>query len=574
MKIMRLPAAAARKDLYLCTAICFIVTVAFFPSLSNGFTNFDDNAYLTDNPLVRSLSPENIKRIFTTTQPHTVFSPLVTLTFALEYRIWGLDPFGFHAVNLLLHALNALLVFFLIRTVSRSRKMAFFTSLLFALHPLRVESVAWVTERKDLLFTFFFLLALHFYSYYLKKDSGRDYLFTLLFFSCAILSKMSALALPAVLLLMDWKFDDKISKKRWLEKLPFAVILLLYGASSWNSVRAFSVGNAGQNPVGLQPVMAQNSLWVIPFYIQKAIWPFRLSAHYPTDMRFFMPPLWLSIFYSLVLIGGSFLLLKKFRREWLWGWVFFFITLLQVFAVIWHFFPVANRYSYLPAIGLSYIIVMAVSQIGDKLARWKRIKPLWAVIVISALAYLGTASFVRCHTWKDSISLWDDVIGKYPMIPLAFSNRGAALKAAGRLDEALADYSQAIRLMPYSGFYWNRGLIRLQKNQTEQALEDFHAAILQDANYFQMFCQMTIETLGPSGTERIINMGKRVLATKPDSQIHMKMAELFIRMHHLQEADFHLLEAVRLSPQVEEYRSALQAFREALRRRTRRGEEK
>ena len=563
-----------RKDLLLCLVICFIVAAAFSPSLSNGFTNFDDTAYLTANPLVRSLAPANIKQIFTTTRPHTLFSPLVTLTFALEYQLWELDPRGYHAVNLFLHILNALLVFFLIRNVSRSPATAFFTSLLFAIHPLRVESVAWVTERKDLLFTLFFLLALQCYIRYLKKDSGRDYLATLLLFAFAILAKISALVLPAVLLLMDWKFESRISKKRWLEKIPFAVILLLFAISSWNSVQAFSVQYSGQYSGGLHQVIMKNSLWTIPFYLQKTIWPSRLSAHYPTDMRFFMPSLWFSIFYSIILIGGSFLLLKKFRREWLWGWGFFLIALLQVFGLVWHFFPVANRYSYLPAIGLSYILVMAVFLISGKLARWKKLRSLWAVIAISALAYLGTASFARCQVWKDSISLWNDVIGKYPMIPLAYNNRAAALKAAGRLDEALADYSRAIRLMPHDGFYWNRGLARLQKNQAKEAMEDFYTAILKDQKHFQIFCQMMIDTHGRSGYEPIIEMGKRVLATRPNSQIHIKMAETFISLRRWQEADFHLQEAVRLSPHTEEYRRALQVFREALHLSRRRFEEK
>ena len=108
----------ARKDLLACIGICLAVAAAFSPSLANGFTNFDDNAYVTENPLVRSLAPANIKRIFTTTRPHTVFAPLVTLSFALEYRLWKLDPRGYHALNLLLHMLNALLAFFLLRVVS------------------------------------------------------------------------------------------------------------------------------------------------------------------------------------------------------------------------------------------------------------------------------------------------------------------------------------------------------------------------------------------------------------------------------------------------------------------------
>ncbi len=567
---MRLPAAAERKDLLFCIMIAFIVTAAFFPSLSNGFTNFDDNAYLTDNPQVRSLAPGNIRRIFSTPRPHTLFSPLVTLTFALEYRLWKLDPRGFHAVNLFLHVFNALLVFFLIRGIFPSSATAFFTSLLFAIHPLRVESVAWITERKDLLFAFFFLLALRSYGRYLKKDSGRDFLLALLLFVLAILSKMSALVLPAVLLLMDWKHEGRISGKRWLEKIPFAVILLLYGISSWNSVQAFSVERSGEHSSAQHQVMANNSLQVIPFYLQKTIWPSRLSAHYPTDTRFFMPPLWRTILLALGLIAGSFLLLAKYRREWTWGWLFFFIAILPVFGPVWQFFPLANRYSYLPAIGLSTILVMSVSLAGKKLSRWKKARSLWTALAVSVLVFFAATTFLRCRTWKDSLTLWNDVIGKYPMIPLAYNSRASALMAAGRLDEAVADYSRAIGLMPHGSFYWNRGLARMQTGQAEKATEDFRAAVLKDPIFFQNFCQLMLDRHGQAGYEPIIAMGTRVLALQPDSRIHVKLAELFIRLRRWQEAEHHLQEAVRLSPRVEEYRRALQSFRQALQRQPRR----
>jgi len=561
---MKSLAKKERQDLLLCVGICLVVAAAFFPSLSNGFTNFDDNAYVTENPLVRSLAPGNIKRIFTSTRPHTVFAPLVTLTFALEYRLWGLDPQGFHAVNLLLHVLNALLAFLLIRSVSRSSAVAFFTSLLFAVHPLRVESVAWITERKDLLFTFFLLLALLFYIRYLKKDSGRDYLAALLLFVCAILSKMNALILPLVLLLMDWKFEKRISGKRWLEKLPFAAILLLYGVSSWSSLQAYSVGDPRQDPAGLRAVMAQNSLRVIPFYLQKTVCPSRLSAHYPTDMRFFMPPLWISILLSLALLAGSLLLLRRTWREWLWGWGFFLLALLPAFGVVWHFFPVANRYSYLPAIGLSYVLVMAVSRAGETPARWKKLKMIGAAFGVFILILFATTSFLRCRVWQDSISLWNDVIAKYPMIPLAYQNRAAALKAAGRLDEALADYSRAIRLMPHAGFFWNRGLARLLNKQRAEAEADFHEAIMNDPEYFRMYGRMMVDLHGRSGYEAVIVMGRRVLAARPDARIHVRMAEAYIRLRRWPEAEFHLREAVRLAPGQEEYRRALQTFRQAL----------
>ncbi len=546
-------------DTSACLLIAVIVAAAFYPSLFNGFTNFDDNAYLTANPLVRSLAPENIRRIFTTTRPHTVFSPLVTLSFALEYQAWGLRPAGFHAVNLLLHVLNAILVFFLIRGISRSRGAAFFTGLLFAIHPLRVESVAWITERKDLLFAFFLLLALLFYVRYLKKGAGRDYLATLLMFALAVLAKMSALVLPAALLLMDWKFEARISRRRWLEKIPFAVILIVYGISSWSSLQAFSMHDPGGPP----SVMLGNSIRLIPFYLQKTFWPSRLSAHYPTDMRFFMPPLWLSLLPAFVVIGGSFMALKGSRRECLWGWGFFLLTLLPAFGVIWHFFPAANRYSYLPAVGLSYITVLVILAIRKAFLRWRAAGIICLFLAFSCLALLGTITFRRCQTWKDSLTLWNDVIGKYPMIPLAYNNRALALRDAGLLDEAVADYTRAIELLPDGGFLWNRGMARLSQNQEKEAATDFHAAILADARYFRMYCGMMIHRRGAEGHERAIAMGRRVLASRPDARIHFQLAELFARSRRWPETEYHLQEAARLEPGAGEYRRALRSFLQA-----------
>lgn len=547
---------ARKREGWLSLLIIAAVTAAFFPSLFNGFTNFDDNAYLTANPLVRSLAPANLKRIFTTPQPHTVFSPLVTLSFAVEYRLWGLEPPGYHAVNLFLHLLNALLVFFLIRLISRSRWTAFFSSLLFALHPLRVESVAWVTERKDLLSALFLLLALLAYQRYLLKDRNRDFLLSLFLFAAAALAKMSALVLPALLLLVAWKAEGRISKRRLREMLPFIALALLLGISGWISVQAFSIAGTGGPP----DVIARNSLWLIPFFLQKTLLPAALSAHYPTDMRFFMPPLWLSLAFAAFLVGGTFLLLRHARRDWLWGWAFFFLTLLPAFGVIWHFFPTANRYSYLPAVGLSYVLVLSAAAVTRLLRYWKAASLAWLALAIAALPLLAAISFQRSQVWKNSLTLWDDVIARYPMIPLAYNSRGLALRDAGRVDEALADYSRAIELLPDGGFYWNRAMAWLQKGMQEEAAADFHSAILADPRLFPLYCRLELDRHGDAGSDKAIAMGQRVLASRPEARIHFQLAGLLARRQRWPEAETHLRQAARLQPQVPEYRQALAAM--------------
>ncbi len=199
------------------------------------------------------------------------------------------------------------------------------------------------------------------------------------------------------------------------------------------------------------------------------------------------------------------------------------------------------------------------------LARRKKLNMIGAALGIFILILFAAASFLRCRVWQDSISLWDDVIAKYPMIPLAYNNRASALKASGRLDEALADYTRAIRLMPHAGFFWNRGLARLQNEQSAEAGEDFHEAILNDPEYFRVYGRMMVDRHGRSGYEAVIAMGQRVLAARPDARIHVKMAEAYIRLRSWPEAEFHLREAVRLAPGQEEYQRALQTFRQALR---------
>lgn len=553
---MRIAAALRQKDFLSCLVIVVAAAAAFAPTLANGFTNFDDNAYLTDNPLVRSLAPDNLLRIFTTTPPHTLFSPLVTLSFAVEYRLWRLEPLGYHAVNLLLHLGNALIVFFLVRALAAPRAAALLASLLFALHPLRVESVAWVTERKDLLSTFFLLLALLAYRRFLKDNSGRAYLAALLLFAAAVLAKMSALVLPALLLMLDWRLENRVGRRRWLEKIPFALILLLYGAGGWIGVQAHSVRYAG----GDAAVMAGNSLRLVPFYLQKTLWPSGLSAHYPTDMRFFMPSPWPALLLAAALLAATFLLLHGHWRDWLWGWGLFLVALLPAFAVIWNFFPVANRYSYLPAVGLSLVLALSAWKIGVFLKRWKRVAMAWTALLVACLGLLAAISFQRCRVWKDSLSLWNDVIAKHPVIPLAFHNRASALKAMNRLPEAYEDYSQAIALLPHASFFWNRGLLQLQRGREAEAAGDFFQSLLRDPGYLGLFARMAVDRHGAAGRLRVIEAGRRLLAVRADARVHAVMAEQFAALGLLPEAKRHLREALRLQPHNPQYRQALQTL--------------
>jgi len=543
--------------------LTILIGIVFSPSLGNGFLHYDDSVYLTENPLVRSLSPTNIGRIFTTIQPHAIYVPLVTLSYALEYKIWKLNPFGYHLTNLILHIVNAFLVFILISQLFSHYGVAFFTSLLFALHPLRVESVAWVTERKDLLFALFMLLALLHYLGHLKKNSSVRYLLALGFFIAAILAKTTALVLPFLLILLDGVVERRISSRRWLEKIPFLLVMILLILIT----AAYSGDFTPQRSYHNYTAIAQNLLGAVPFYMLRTIWPAGLAIRYPTDMRFFMPPLWLSLLLSLFLVSGSFFLFRRYRREWAWGWSFFLISLLPVFGLIWLHYPVADRYSYFPAIGLSFIFV-SIPAIGlDRTGnRRSLLKPILVGAGMVALAFLAVATFQRCRVWKNNLSLWNDVIRKYPMTPLALHNRGNAFTSLGRFDEAIRDYSESIRLLPdRAESYWNRALAWSEKNNPGRAETDFSTAIRIDPVYFRQYYRLQVALAGAEGLIATLDMGDRLAGTVQNAEIHATMAEVCVRMKKWTEAEDHLLKAIALEPESAVHRHSLRVLQHQLR---------
>lgn len=553
-----------RNRLLLPLLLAILIAITFSPFLSNGFTHWDDSVHLTENPLIHSLSLTNIGKIFMTVRPHTIYIPLVTISFAIEHKIWGMNPFGYHATNLLLHIINAILVFTLIRCLFSQTGVAFFTSLLFALHPLRVESVVWITERKDLLFTFFFLLALLFYLGYLQKKTSSRYLLSLVMYSGAFLAKTTAIVLPFMLILLDYVVERKISRNRWLEKIPFIILFALFTMITASYLGDFLPEKTAQQSITIR----KNLLWIVPFYLQKTIWPNRLAIRYPTDMQFFMPPLWLSLIFSLALIIGSYFLFQRNHREWIWGWSFFFIALLPTFGLIRHFIPVADRYSYLPAIGTAFIFVKIAAILINSTRNYRRIlKPLICGTGILCLVILASISFQRRHVWENDLSLWNDVIQKYPMVPLAYNNRGNILSSQGRLDEAILDYSSAIRLLPGSAdFYWNRGLVWLKLNKHEQGDSDFFTAILIDPTFFHQYYKLMMAIQGKLGLSTTREMGQRLIKTKPSTEILGVLAEICIRLQLWHDAENHLIEALRISPQSTEYVLSLKKIQEHIKR--------
>ncbi len=457
-----------------------VVVLVFSPALNNGFTNWDDEELLTENIQVRDLSWGNARRIFGSSRAGT-YIPFTILSYSLEYRRWGLDPRVYHATNLILHALNACLVLTLFYLLGAGWWPALMAALLWAVHPLRVESVAWVTERKDVLFVFFFLWSMICHLLYLKKERWIYYLLSFLLFAASGLSKGMAMVLPPILLLTDFIFASRPVRRVWLEQIPFfAAAAFMIAAAFW----AQSPG--GFNPeydsyhLGQRVLIAGHNL---VFYLGKILWPVKLSAlyPYPNNGDGSLPwSFWAAPAVLAVMLYFTVRLTRSYRAVG-WGVGFFLIAVAPVLQLVRLLGPAmtADRYTYLPAIGLSFMLALALGKAGKYISGRKRVWRLAMVIfILMPLTVFAGLSWRRCQVWENSLTLWDDVIDKYPQAAVAYNNRGKYFFDHGAPSRALADYNQALDLQPgYVTALGNRALFFIQAGEHDQAISDLDRAI-------------------------------------------------------------------------------------------------
>ena len=255
--------------------ILVIVSLSFLPSLKCGLVNWDDDRYLSNTPAVQSLSLTTVKEASTSFFIGH-YQPLTILSYALDYHFYKLNPYHYHLTNLILHLLNSLLVFYLIYLLSGNIIVSFITAILFGLHPLHVESVAWVSERKDVLYSFFFLLSCITYLYYLTKgNKHKYYILSLFLFLCSLLSKSMAVTLPLLLLLIDYYLKRKPNKTLLLDKIPYFFLSIIFGI-----IAIFGVGIRPKVGFSLFGALSAASYATV-FYLGKLFLPIKLSCLYP-----------------------------------------------------------------------------------------------------------------------------------------------------------------------------------------------------------------------------------------------------------------------------------------------------
>jgi tetratricopeptide (TPR) repeat protein len=504
--------------------VLILTFICLFPTLSNDWVNWDDDAYVLGNPMVQDLSWANVSSMFTTAQQVGLYHPLTMLSLAIDHHFWGTNASGFHATNLLLHLLSTALVFYLLLKISKLHIVAFVGALLFGMHPMHVESVAWISGRKDVLYTLFFLLSLLFYLRYAATQSKRKaiyYAAALLGFTCSLLSKSLAFTLPAVLILLDYVQQRKLSKSAVLDKLPFfalsgvALAVTKYGQQASESM-------ASLTDLPLYKTMFFGSYNALG-YIGKAIVPVHLSPFHPFTFLNgieLKPIHFLSMLPLLVGIYFLYVACRKKKRFLVFGILFYLVTIGPVLQMIPFGKAVSSeRYTYIAYIGLFYLLGLFVHRLlQPQTGKWAKLqRPLSAALLVW-LGFLGVQTAVQAHVWTNGETLWTQAIERYPgnywsylcrgtnridnneldaalddlntcinlnpAVAQAHYERGRLQEKTGAKEAAFNDYCTAIDLDPmYAKSYVNRGAMHMQQEQLDAALQDFNQAIAVDSTY-------------------------------------------------------------------------------------------
>lgn len=452
---------SARKKQWLALAVLAVLTfAAFYPSLKCEFTNWDDGTYVTENPMIWKLDGKAIKEIFST--PVSLnYHPITMLSLALDYKFSKMDPYRYHLVNVLIHILNVLLLFiFMQRFVQglnqRNRSgsvrpepfnVALIVAALFAIHPMHVESVTWVAERKDVLYVFFFLLSSLFYLKFADSKKVSAMLLCFLFFVLSCLSKGMGVVLPVVLVLIDWFYGDASTPKELfrsaLKKAHFFLAALAFG------IIAYKIQSQGAIAAMETFTLFQRltfGCYGFMMYIYKLLVPLNLSAFYPypfTDAAGNIPPIYFAApFIVLALVVAIVVLMFKTEftgKVLAFGFSFYFITIvlvlqfLSVGSVI-----MADRYSYLSYVGLFFMVGYFYEYVRKKLP--SSASNLFAAVLIAATGIFSYLTYERTKVWTNAETLWTDAMNQFPFIEIAYENRGIYYKDHGQLDKMQKDY--------------------------------------------------------------------------------------------------------------------------------------
>jgi Flp pilus assembly protein TadD len=595
-------AEAARGTVWaVALVVAFITFLVYLPALNNDFVNWDDDLYIYENLGIRSIDFGFFKWGFTAVVSSN-WHPLTMFSHALDYALWGLDPWGHHLTSIIFHTCNTFLVFILVVLLSGYGKAwktgisddfagpgkkaliaGIVTALLFGIHPVHVESVAWVSERKDVLSAFFFLLSvLAYLKYTSSRDSKRSIFYgaCLILFAMALMSKPMAVTLPVVLLILDCyplgrlTLGEGLKGSRWLliEKAPFFVLSLL---SSLVTLWAQHTGGALKTleviPLTIRVLVAMRAY---AFYIYKMVLPINLAPYYPypRTVEFFAVEYIVSL--MLIIVITSFCLWSV-KRYGLFSavWLYYLVTLIPVIGVVQvGEQAAADRYTYLPSLGPFLLVGLGAGIVFERSSKKQYQTAIIAILVVLS-GILANKTLKQIAIWQDSMTLWsyeiklfpdrtpkahfnlgnayskkdmtDKAIDEYiralrinPDIAVVHNNLGNAYNDLGRTDEAVREYREAIRLeSDHAVAHYNLGVVYYNQGRIDEAIEEYKIAIRLKPDYVDAYNNLGAVYYNEGLTDEAVEVYKDALRLNPHlAGIHNNLGVAYFKQGLMDEA--------------------------------------
>jgi tetratricopeptide (TPR) repeat protein len=563
---------------WLIAALLALVTIAlYWPAMQCDFVNFDDDLVVTSNAQVQEgLTWENAKWAFVN-PVNSIWHPLTVMSHMLDCQMFGLKPWGHHLSSVLLHVLNTVLVFVLLQQMTGVLWRSVMVAALFGWHPLHVESVAWVAERKDVLSGLFFMLTLGAYERYARKRSAPgsrlwtfDYCLTLLFFALGLMSKPMLVTVPCVMLLLDYWPLGRVTGDGWrvtgkkngkpstlnpqlstllLEKLPF------FGLAAVASVVTYVVQRRGGAMVLFDKLPLDtrlgNALISYCRYLGKLFWPVDLAVFYPHLGKWPLEQVWLA---GVLLLGISALLVVKRGRYpfMLMGWLWYCGTLVPVIGMVQvGGQAMADRYTYIPSLG---VLILAIWGVYELTRRWR-----YQVMVLSGAACVVVVlcfglTQQQLGYWKDNEALFRHALAVTENNYLAYNNLGFALGEKGQIDKAISQYQEAIRLKSnYAEAHNNLGNALGIKGQIDKSINQFQEAIRLKPDYAAIHYNLGIALDRKGQTDEAIGQYREAIRLVPsDAHAHNNLGIILDRKGQTNEAISQYRETIRLKPDFDE----------------------
>ncbi|MGP8021123.1 MAG: tetratricopeptide repeat protein, partial [Limisphaerales bacterium] len=542
----------------ICAFLVVAVWIVFGQTLGFEFVNYDDNFYVYENPeVIQGLSLKGIGWALT----HSVaanWHPLTVMSHMLDCQLYGLHAGGHHLTSLLLHAATAILLFLVLREMTGALWRSAFVAAVFAIHPLRVESVAWVSERKDVLSGLFFMLTLGAYVRYVRRPpSWGRYLTVLFLFALGLMCKPMLVTMPFVLLLLDyWPLNRfgaaangyAISRKLIIEKIPFIV---------------FSIAICVVTVLVQQPdkeislfLRVSNTLVSCVAYCGQMFYPVGLALLYPFPIN--GVPVGEVILALLLLVAVTVIAFcgRQKRPYFLMGWLWYLGMLVPVIGLVQVGSQArADRYTYLPQIGLYILLTWTVIELT---ASWRSRRWVLGVGAMTVLAVLITCASAQTAYWCDSESLWTHTLACTPDNSTAHNKLGNAFLKQGRMEEAMVHYQQALAISPDEETYDNLGYVYLQQGKTGDATVQFQKALEINPNYTEAYYNLGNALLQQGNVEEAVACYQKALKINPDdAKVYNNLGSIFRQQGRPEEAIAQVQKALEINPNYAEVHNNL-----------------